>query len=682
MRTKARVNKLALVIGLTLLIVFAFTIKTTYADSVDSAQVLETQEESQGSTGRTNGASDTTNDTANNTPSNEATDLTTNSPTDTATNAPTDATTDTSTDATTDTPTDTAAENSTDNSLDGTSEGTANGTASATENPTQSQANADPIKESTEPKQPVTPGVDRIYGDNRIATSIAVATELKQELGKDKFDSIIVTRSDKWQDALSGSYLASVEDAPILLVNSSDNTDVMNYIRNNLSTTGTIYVLGGNLAVSDKVESSLLSIGNVVRLHGATSYDTNLEILRTADRLTADRLAQGGTTSGDASVQPEGDAPKTWDTDLLVTTGKNFPDAITISALGKPIMLVYEIISNAQKMFLSEHLDDESTIYIIGGKAAVSEAAESQLAEYSTPVRIAGSNRYETSTAVADTFFKDSEEVALARGDIFPDAMVGGTIAHAKGIPLLLTENDTGFESAYKYIYKNKGIKRVTILGGPKALSEDTAAMTPDGIRRYGFLTIGNKLFCAQKSGDLYKNTFFTFEDGKEYAATTTGVIAKNGWGKVGKLNYYFKDFLVHSISRKAIAVLDEVGYTLRAAYNWSASMPYYSFDSNPNWGSIWFADYGFSKFRGNCYVMASTFYIMAKTLGYDVKQVAGYVNTTVHRAAHSWTFIKQDGDTWIYDPEFYNEHGLLAFKIKNGDTRWYYNSDWKVMPM
>ena len=377
------------------------------------------------------------------------------------------------------------------------------------------------------PKKTVTPGVQRIYGNDRIGTSIEIAKKLKKELNKTAFDSIIVTRSDKWQDALAGSYLASVAEAPILLVTSGANQDVLNYIQSNLSKDGTIYILGGDLAVSTTIESSLRNFGNVVRLFGQTSYDTNLAILRTADRLSNAK-----------------------DTDVLVTTGRNFPDAISVSAMGKPILLVNDTINDAQRAFLDEHLDEKSKIYIIGGTAAVSEKAENHLADYKEPIRIAGSNRYTTATKIADTFFEDSKEVSMARGDIFPDAMVGGVLSNAKGIPIILTENDAGFETAFKYVFGSEFIKAVTVFGGPKAISDDAVGMNASGVRRYAFLTIGNKYFFASKDGEIYKDRFFTY-DGVKYAANESGDIVINGWHKIGGTTYYFKNFAVSEPPKK-----------------------------------------------------------------------------------------------------------------------------------
>ena len=80
----------------------------------------------------------------------------------------------------------------------------------------------------------------------------------------------------------------------------------------------------------------------------------------------------------------------------------------------------------------------------------------------------------------------------------------------------------------------------------------------------------------------------------------------------------------------------------------------------------------GFKKGKGNCYVMASTFYIQAKLLGYDVHQVKGKV---AHIYPHSWTVIRQDGRDWVYDPNFTNETGRNGWKIYYGKKgTWRYN--------
>lgn len=57
----------------------------------------------------------------------------------------------------------------------------------------------------------------RVYGDNRFQTAFEVADQLKENQGISKFNTVIVASGADFADALSGSYLAAVTHAPILL---------------------------------------------------------------------------------------------------------------------------------------------------------------------------------------------------------------------------------------------------------------------------------------------------------------------------------------------------------------------------------------------------------------------------------------------------------------------------------
>lgn len=63
----------------------------------------------------------------------------------------------------------------------------------------------------------VAPEVNRVAGDNRYETAIKTAEEMKAVLGVEKFDAIIVASGSEFADALAGSYLSAVKNAPILL---------------------------------------------------------------------------------------------------------------------------------------------------------------------------------------------------------------------------------------------------------------------------------------------------------------------------------------------------------------------------------------------------------------------------------------------------------------------------------
>ncbi len=91
--------------------------------------------------------------------------------------------------------------------------------------------------------------------------------------------------------------------------------------------------------------------------------------------------------------------------------------------------------------------------------------------------------------------------------------------------------------------------------------------------------------------------------------------------------------------------------------------------------GSMWYADYGFDRKKGNCYVMAATFYEMAKELGYSVRQIEGGVmNWQGGYNDHSWTEIDLADGTFIFDPNYTNETGRNGWKLNyNQDGTWKY---------
>ncbi len=286
--------------------------------------------------------------------------------------------------------------------------------------------------------------IKRYSGENRYETSFAIADALKAELGVDKFDNIVLASGKGFADALAGSYLASVKKAPILISNGKNAQTVSDYVVKNLSSNGVVYILGGTSALPQNVEDVLTSNGvTVKRLAGDNRYDTNLAILNEA-----------GVNAGQ---------------EILISSGKNFPDALSASATGLPILMVGKSLSAAQKEFLSNTSGD---FVIIGGTSAVSETVEGALAELGEVERIAGDSRYKTSIAVAERFFDGNDEIVLAFGKNFPDGLCGGPLANAMGAPLVLT--GAGSESVAAAYCEANGIVKGAALGGASVLSDTT----------------------------------------------------------------------------------------------------------------------------------------------------------------------------------------------------------------
>lgn len=285
----------------------------------------------------------------------------------------------------------------------------------------------------------------RIYGPNRYDTSVDTADALKKSLNISKFDNIIIADGRGYADALAGAYLAKVKNAPILVVgdDAASQKLIREYIASNLKTGGTVYILGGTGAVSEKFERSLNTAAyKVKRLGGKDRYKTNLMIL------------------SEAGVANE---------DILICSGLSFADSLSASAVGKPILLVGDKLNSEQITYLKTL--SKRTYYIIGGTGAVSSTVERELEGYGPTQRVSGANRYSTSVEVANTFFgKDCTAAVLAYGLNFPDGLSGGPLAMSLEGPLILVTS-TDITSAAGYV-KNSAVNKLVTLGGPTLISD------------------------------------------------------------------------------------------------------------------------------------------------------------------------------------------------------------------
>ena len=314
--------------------------------------------------------------------------------------------------------------------------------------------------------QAVFGGADQVRssGKSRYDTAIATADNLKKAMGIDKFDTIIIASGSgsgvtgKFPDALSGSYLAARYSAPILLVG-SDGTGLEQaaaYIRENLnfdSEGPEVIILGGSSAVPESVEEALKGI-YTDRLSGKDRFVTNYLVLEHA-----------GIDDGD---------------DLLVADGRNFADALSASALGKPILLIDKnsgkLTVEQEDIILGRHY---SNIYILGGTGSVPESIETAikgLANGTNVERLKGKNRYDTSIEVAKKFYSAAECVTLATGVNFPDGLTGGPLAYALGAPMVLVNKvPSDYAKAAAYA-REANVRKFLVFGGTGAMPEEVVS--------------------------------------------------------------------------------------------------------------------------------------------------------------------------------------------------------------
>lgn len=305
---------------------------------------------------------------------------------------------------------------------------------------------------------------ERISGATRYETAINVAEKLRNTLSGKRFNAVLVADGTDFADALSGTALAYVENAPILLVNGETEDMVVEYINKHMDYQGKVYILGGTSAVSADFEKAVEKFDEV-RLGGATRYDTNIAILK--------QIAEIDKENGENHLK-----------DIAVCAGLNYPDALSVSATGMPVLLVGSALTAEQDEYLKSIKSVNDMYYVIGGTTAVSAGVESDLrsldyVEDTTTgasadvVRLAGETRYETNEMVVDKFFenKAGKTAYIAYGLNYADALTGGALAAHTGCPLLLVNvNDT--DAASKIIKEKK--YDMTVIGGVNAVSAET----------------------------------------------------------------------------------------------------------------------------------------------------------------------------------------------------------------
>ena len=207
---------------------------------------------------------------------------------------------------------------------------------------------------------------------------------------------------------------------------------------------GKVYILGGEKAVSAKIEKDIKKyVADVERLAGDNRYLTNIEILK--------------ETGLDADT-------------ILVATGKDFADSLSASASGLPILLVKDALDKDQLSFLKSVKG--KNIIILGGEKAVNAEIEKQLKQYGTVTTVAGANRFETSVKIAEKLFAKPKAAVLAFSNEFPDGLCGGPLGQLIEGPVILTRPDKA-EIAREYL-KKAGISDGIVLGGETRIDDET----------------------------------------------------------------------------------------------------------------------------------------------------------------------------------------------------------------
>lgn len=192
---------------------------------------------------------------------------------------------------------------------------------------------------------------------------------------------------------------------------------------------------------------------------------------------TVDRIA-GTNRYGTASA-----VARAWSgpVDLVyVVSGRTYPDALAASAKAgrdsAPVLLTDKNSIPSETQSALRRLDPRR-IVVSGGTAVVTDATLRQLGSYSrsgTATRVAGTNRYKTSAALAKDYAPGISRVYLASGEDFPDALSAAPLAGIHNAPLLLTRSG-GLDSAVAAQLRRIKPREVIVVGNSTAISTATA---------------------------------------------------------------------------------------------------------------------------------------------------------------------------------------------------------------
>jgi trimeric autotransporter adhesin len=291
----------------------------------------------------------------------------------------------------------------------------------------------------------------RIAGVNRYTTAVGIS----RQGWPNGANAVVLARGNDYPDALAAAPFAYLVNAPILLTAPSQLApETLAEIRR--LNPDTIYIIGGNSAVSESTENFLKTeFKQVTRIKGDNRYTTAISI--------ADQMNVHGASFDSA----------------FIVQGTNFPDALSAGAYaamrGEPILLTPPSTLPPVLSFAMANLNIQNT-FVIGGVNAVSANVFDQLPN---PERISGSDRYLTSYELLWRFIPGSsqpsqllDQIFISTGRNYPDAIAGGVLAAKQGTGLLLVN---GLQSvptlAQQNVFRTKKVKQAIFLGGSNSIT-------------------------------------------------------------------------------------------------------------------------------------------------------------------------------------------------------------------
>ncbi len=314
------------------------------------------------------------------------------------------------------------------------------------------------------------PTVEVIGGVTRLDTAILVSQQLFPTA--QSADAVVLIRSDDLVEGLSGAPLAAQLNAPILLT-PTDHLDanVLTEIKRLIDPTDPVVMLGREKALSENVADQLRAAGfkNIQRDGGPERTATSALIALHLQSLEPATIHEAFIANAYVPA------------DALSSSSPASIKAPTSTR--KPVLLTApDRLSPEMQTYLNAH-PNLTKIFIAGGIKAVGSAVEQSLrslAQGPSIERIAGPERFATSTRMADRFFPSPSQIFIMSGTAFPgrtltgqfiDALLVGPIAARNSAPAIFVAKSSVPDAVRDYLLKHRGtINKITVIGGPNSI--------------------------------------------------------------------------------------------------------------------------------------------------------------------------------------------------------------------
>lgn len=269
---------------------------------------------------------------------------------------------------------------------------------------------------------------ERISGQDRVETALKISHK-----GWDSAQTVILCEYSDYPDAIASTPFAVSLNAPILLTK-GDSIDARVLTELKRLKANKIILLGGTACLQPSIEKELKELSlPYERIGGADRYETSILL---AKHLSSDSL--------------------------ILANGDDFPDALSAATFAGikqiPIVLTSTALPNSVLQYYTENKPKH--LIVIGGEAVI-PSANLIKNKFTVETRLAGLDRYETNAKVTSfmkTTYK-SNDIFLASGITFPDAVAGTVLASKFKAPLLLTEKEDIPPSVYTLMREHMKIE-------------------------------------------------------------------------------------------------------------------------------------------------------------------------------------------------------------------------------